>query len=268
MRNRSPGESLPRRLIRLQRARRCRRRPPCPDIERRAFKCTPSPHRSTFGIPARFLAVPLVSCSSTCRYCPSSRIHRHQDTPVTTSTSPLTPPPDVTSTTNLLRCGLFFKLSNHRTQAHPSGTSYASRTTFLRPKYEPIRAGNRKRLTCSPSAAGLLPPPISTSTRPATNHFTSNTSPPSSQHSPQQKTTDGWRTIIPHSSPWTSQRRRRTWHASARATASRAETQVYPRRRPATRRPEREEEPDLETNRRLLSWSQLRYPAGAILYEA
>lgn len=70
------------------------------------------------------------------------------------------------------------------------------------------------------------------------------------------------------SSPWTSQCRRCTGHASARAATSRPQTQVHARRRPASCRPEREEELDLEANRRLLSGPQLWYPAGAILHEA
>ena len=269
MRNRSPGESLPRRFIRLQPARRCRRRPPCPDIECRTFKCTPSPRRPASGVPARFFAATSVSWTSTCRRCPSPRIHRYRDTLVATSTSPLTPPPDVTPATNLLRCGLFSELSNHRTQAQPSRASSATGAPFFRATFEPIRASNRKRLTHSSCAAGLLPPSIFDSASPATAaYFTSDTSSPSSQHSSQQKTADGGCAALSRSPPWTSQRRRRTGHACARTKTPRTQTQVHARRRPVTCRSEREEEFDLEANRRLLSRSQLWHPTGPILHEA
>lgn len=271
MRNRSPGESLPRRIIRLQRARRCRRRPPCPDIERRTFKCAPSPHRPATRVPARFFAATPISWTPICRRCSSSRIHRRRDTPVLTSISPLTAPPYVSPTINLLQCGLLADLSDHRswTQAQPSRASAAIRIAFFGTTSEPIRTGNRKRLTYSSLATGLLPSPVPASASPATAaYFTSNTSPPSSQHPPQQETADGWCATIAHPAPWTSQRRRCSGHACARTKTSRPETQIHARRRPASSRPEREEELDLEANRRLLPGSQLRNTAGSILHEA
>jgi hypothetical protein len=203
MRNRSPGESLPRRIIRLQRARRCRRRPPCPDIERRTLKCAPSPHRPAVRVPARFFAATSISWTSICRRCPSSRIHKRRDKSVLTSISHLTTPPDVSPAINLLQCGLLPDLSDHRnwTQAQLSGARgvNAIRTTFFGTTFEPIRAGNRKRLTCSSLATGLLPSPVPASASLATAaYFTSNTSPPSSQHSPQQETADGWCAALTH----------------------------------------------------------------------
>jgi hypothetical protein len=273
MRNRSPGESLPRRIIRLQRARRCRRRPPCPDIERRTLKCAPSPHRPAVRVPARFFAATSISWTSICRRCPSSRIHKRRDKSVLTSISHLTTPPDVSPAINLLQCGLLPDLSDHRnwTQAQLSGARgvNAIRTTFFGTTFEPIRAGNRKRLTCSSLATGLLPSPVPASASLATAaYFTSNTSPPSSQHSPQQETADGWCAALTHPASRTPQRCRRPGHACARTKTPRPETQIHARRRPASSRPEREEEPDLEANRRLLPGAQLRNAAGAILHEA
>ena len=267
MRNRSPGESLPRRrLIRLQRARRCRRRP-CPDIERRTLKCTPFAHRPALGVPARFFAATHVPWTSTCRRCLPSRIHRHRNPSVVASITPSTPPPDVITATNLLQCGLPSELSNRRTQAQPSGACNA-RATFFRTTFEPIWASNRKRLTCSFRATGLLPPSISTSARPATTaYFTSNPSPSSPQHASQQETADGRSPVFSHPPPWTSQRSRRTGHACPRTKAPRPKAQVHARRRPATRRLEREEELDLETDRRLFPRPQFRHFAGALLHE-
>jgi hypothetical protein len=268
MRNRSPGESLPRRrLIRLQRARRCRRRP-CPDIERRTLKCTPLARRPALGVPARFFAAAHVPWASTCRRCLPSRIHRHRNPSVVASITSSTPPPDVITATNLLQCGLPSKLPNRRTQAQPSGACNATRPTFFRTAFEPVRASNRRRLTCSFRATGLLPPSISTSTRPATTaYFASNPSPSSPQHASQQETADGRPFVFSHPSPWTSQRGRRTGHACPRTKASRPEAQVHARRRPATRRLEREEELDLEADCRLFPRPQFRYFAGALLHE-
>lgn len=268
MRNRSPGESLPRRrLIRLQRARRCRRRS-CPDIERRTLKCTPFARRPALGVPARFFAATYVSWTSTCRRCPPSCIHRHRNPSVVASITPSTSPPDVITATKLLQCGLLSELSNRRTQAQPSGASAATRAAIFRATSEPVWASNRKRLTCSFRAAGLLPPSISTSARPATAaYFTSNPSPPSPQHASQQETADGGSLVFSHPSPWTSQRGWRTGHACPRTKAPRPKAQVHARRRPAARRLEREEELDLEANRRLFPRPQFRHSAGALLHE-
>jgi len=271
MRNRNPGESLPRRFIRLQRARRCRRQPPCPDIERRTFKCAPSPHRPATRVPARFFAATRVSWTSPCRHCPSPRIHQHRDTSVTAPRSSLTPRPDVTTATDLLQCGLPPKLPNYRTQAQPRGAPHATGTPFVRTTFESVRASNRKRLTCTCFTTGVLPPPVSPSAGASTaTYSTSNTSPSPTQHASQQETPNGPSgiTIVPHFPSWPSQRCRRTGHAPARATASRPEIKVHARRRPTAGRPEGEEKPDLEANCRLLSWSQLWNPAGAILHKA
>ena len=183
MRNRSPGESLPRRrLIRLQRARRCRRRP-CPDIERRTLKCTPFARRPALGVPARFFAAAHVPWTSTCRRCLPSRLHRHRNPSVVASITPSTPPPDVITATNLLQCGLPSELPNRRTQAQPPRRLATRSPSELRAATQSLRPSNGKRLTTTRDA-GLLPSTIPAAANP-TILFTSHTSPSSTKYTSQ-----------------------------------------------------------------------------------
>lgn len=75
------------------------------------------------------------------------------------------------------------------------------------------------------------------------------------------------RTNISSSSAWPSQRRWSRGYAAACSASAWTEAQVHARGRPAAGRPEGEEEPYLEANRRLLPWTQLWYAPSEILHE-
>ena len=185
MRIRNTGESLSRPFPRLQRTRRCRGRTSHSDVKRRTSKCTPSPWRTASRLPPLLPAATPVSNAPTCWRFPSSRIHRHRDTPVTTSTPPVTPSLDVPSVSILLRRGLPTSLAPVRTaQAQsPRGAPLAARPSDFRATAQSVCASIGKRLTRTPWA-GILLTTVPSAATPAICS-TSHPSPSPPQSTPQ-----------------------------------------------------------------------------------
>jgi hypothetical protein len=186
MRIRNTGESLSRPFPRLQRTRRCRGRTSHSDVKRRASKCTPSPWRTASGLPPPLLpAATSVSNAPTCWRCPPSRIHRHRDTLVTTSTAHVAPSLDVSSVAIFLQRGLPTSFAPaHFAQAQSSrGAALATRASNFRAAAQSVRTSNRKRLTRTPWS-GIFPSAVSTAAISAICS-TSYTSPPLAQPTPQ-----------------------------------------------------------------------------------
>jgi hypothetical protein len=184
MHNRNTGESLSRPFPRLQRTRRCRGGTSHTDFKHRTSKCTPFPYRPASGLPPLLPAATPFSNAPTCRRRPPPYIHGYRDTLWTTSTPSVAPSLHVATISIFLQRGLSTAASaNRRTQAKSSRRSATRASPRSRAATQSLHASNRKRLTTT-RATGLLPPTVSTAASPAF-FITSDSSPPSTQHTSQ-----------------------------------------------------------------------------------
>jgi hypothetical protein len=184
MRIRNTGESLSRPFPRLQRTKRCRGTTSHSDVKRRTSECTPYPWRTASGIPPLLPAATSVSNAPTCWCCPSSRIYRHRDTPVITSTPPFAPFLDVPSISIFLLRGLSTGFAPVQfAQAQSPRRPPATRAPNARTATQFLRASVRKCLTRT-SRSRLLPAAIPAAASP-TVCSPSHSPPPSSQPTSQ-----------------------------------------------------------------------------------